>query len=66
MLEWIKHDNVDSCSSSTENTNSHAHPTVMFIMGIMVYKKWEIKESIEEKKFHDVMATDLMLRQQVT
>ena len=36
----------------------------MVIMGVMGYKRREIKEALQEKKFDQVMATYLILRQQ--
>ena len=48
----------------SERANSHPDPTVMVITGVMRYKQWEIKEALQEKKFGQVMATYLILRQQ--
>ncbi|XP_027290723.1 sperm motility kinase X-like [Cricetulus griseus] len=63
-FQWLNQSNEFFLSSFREKTNSHPDPTVMVIMGVMGYKQREIKEALREKKFDQVMATYLILRQQ--
>ncbi|CAO2578368.1 Sperm motility kinase X [Lemmus lemmus] len=61
---WLTHGSEDSPNSFRESADSHPDPTVMVIMGVMGYKRQEIIEALQEKKFDQVMATYLILRQQ--
>lgn len=63
-FKWLKHDNEASHASPGENTESHPDPIIMSLMGVMGYNPGEIRESLREKKFDQVMATYLMLKQQ--
>lgn len=63
-FKWLKHDNEASPSSLGENTDSQPDPCLMVIMGAMGYSPGDIRESLRQKKFDQVMATSLMLRQQ--
>ncbi|KAL6036958.1 hypothetical protein STEG23_033492 [Scotinomys teguina] len=47
-----------------KDEGSYPDPTVLIIMGVMGYKEQEILEAVQEKKFDQVMATYLILRQQ--
>ncbi|XP_051000776.1 sperm motility kinase X-like [Acomys russatus] len=62
---WLKHGGEGSPSSFSNNSaDSHPDPNVMVTMGALGYKPCEIKKSLQEKKFDEVMATYLILRQQ--
>ncbi|XP_059108777.1 sperm motility kinase X-like [Peromyscus eremicus] len=64
-FQWLKHGNEGSPNPFRENNeDSYPDPTVMVIMGVMGYKQGEIMEALREKKFDQVMATYLILRQQ--
>ncbi|XP_028724692.1 sperm motility kinase X-like [Peromyscus leucopus] len=64
-FQWLKHGSEGSPKPFRENNeDSYPDPTVMVIMGVMGYKQGEIMESLQEKKFDQVMATYLILRQQ--
>ncbi|XP_052578489.1 sperm motility kinase X-like [Peromyscus californicus insignis] len=64
-FQWLKHGSEGSPNPFRENNeDSYPDPTVMVIMGVMGYKQREILESLQEKKFDQVMATYLILRQQ--
>ncbi|XP_052578506.1 sperm motility kinase X-like [Peromyscus californicus insignis] len=64
-FQWLKHGSEGSPNPFRENDeDSYPDPTVMVIMGIMGYKQGEILEALREKKFDQVMATYLILRQQ--
>uniref|UniRef100_A0A8C8W1U4 non-specific serine/threonine protein kinase n=1 Tax=Peromyscus maniculatus bairdii TaxID=230844 RepID=A0A8C8W1U4_PERMB len=64
-FQWLKHGNEGSLNPFRENNeDSYPDPTVMVIMGVMGYKQGEIMEALQEKKFDQVMATYLILRQQ--
>uniref|UniRef100_A0A8C9CS92 non-specific serine/threonine protein kinase n=1 Tax=Peromyscus maniculatus bairdii TaxID=230844 RepID=A0A8C9CS92_PERMB len=64
-FQWLKHGNEGSPSPFRENDeDSYPDPTVMVIMGVMGYKQGEIMEALQEKKYDQVMATYLILRQQ--
>ncbi|XP_036040099.1 sperm motility kinase X-like [Onychomys torridus] len=64
-FQWLKHGNEDFPSPFRENNeDSYPDPTVMVIMGVMGYKQGEVMEALREKKFDQVMATYLILRQQ--
>ncbi|XP_052578512.1 LOW QUALITY PROTEIN: sperm motility kinase X-like [Peromyscus californicus insignis] len=64
-FQWLKHGNEGSPNPFRENDeDSYPDPTVMVIMGVMGYKQGEILEALREKKFDQVMATYLILRQQ--
>ena len=60
-FKWLKHDNEASPGSLGENTDSHPDPSIMVIMAVMGYNPAEIRESLREKKFDQVMATYSML-----
>ncbi|XP_059116404.1 sperm motility kinase X-like [Peromyscus eremicus] len=65
-FQWLKHGNEGSPNPIRENDeDSYPDPTVMVIMGVMGYKQGEIMEALREKKFDQVMATYLILRQQL-
>ncbi|XP_059108920.1 sperm motility kinase X-like [Peromyscus eremicus] len=64
-FQWLKHGNEGSPNPFRENDeDSYPDPTVMAIMGVMGYKQGQILEALHEKKFDQVMATYLILRQQ--
>ncbi|EDL05909.1 RIKEN cDNA 4921509C19, isoform CRA_b [Mus musculus] len=63
-FKWLKPDNEASPASLGENIESHPDPSIMVLMGVMGYNPGEIRESLREKKFDQVMATYLMLKQQ--
>nr|XP_042131174.1 sperm motility kinase X-like isoform X3 [Peromyscus maniculatus bairdii] len=64
-FQWLKLGNEGSPNPFRENDeDSYPDPTVMVIMGVMGYKQGEILEALQEKKFDQVMATYLILRQQ--
>lgn len=61
---WMKHGGEGPSSYSREHHNSYPDPNVMVTMGAMGYKPREIMESLWEKKFDQIMATYLLLKQQ--
>ena len=63
-FKWLNHDNEASPASLGENTESHPDPSIIILMGVLGYNPGEIRESLWEKKFDQVMATYLMLKQQ--
>lgn len=63
-FKWLKQSNEASPGSLGENTNSHPDPIIIDIMSDLGYNPGEIRESLQEKKFDQVMATYLMLKQQ--
>ncbi|XP_036040102.1 sperm motility kinase X-like [Onychomys torridus] len=64
-FQWLKHGSEGSPSPFRENDeDSFPDPTVMVIMGVMGYKQGEVMEALREKKFDQVMATYLILKQQ--
>ncbi|XP_028719427.1 sperm motility kinase X-like [Peromyscus leucopus] len=64
-FQWLKHGSEGSPNPFRENNEDcYLDPTVMVIMGVIGYKQGEIMESLQEKKFDQVMATYLILRQQ--
>ncbi|XP_038951071.1 sperm motility kinase-like isoform X2 [Rattus norvegicus] len=62
-LNWLKNENEASPSSLGGNTDSHPDPTILVMMGDMGYEQGQIRESLREQKFDQVMATYLMLKQ---
>jgi MAP/microtubule affinity-regulating kinase len=62
-FKWLNHDNEASPASLGENTESHPDPSIMVLMGVMGYNLGEIRESLQEKKFYQVMATYLVIKQ---
>ncbi|XP_050999298.1 sperm motility kinase X-like [Acomys russatus] len=61
---WLKDDGEDSPYSFEDNSDSPPDPTVMVIMGAIGYKQQEIEESLQERKFDEIMATYLILKLQ--
>ncbi|XP_032775333.1 sperm motility kinase [Rattus rattus] len=62
-FNWLKNENEVSPSSLGGNTDSHPDPTILVMMGDMGYEQGQIRESLRERKFDQVMATYLMLKQ---
>ncbi|XP_032774400.1 sperm motility kinase-like isoform X2 [Rattus rattus] len=62
-FNWLKNENEASPSSLGGNTDSHPDPTILVMMGDMGYEQGQIRESLREQKFDQVMATYLMLKQ---
>ncbi|XP_029416363.1 sperm motility kinase X-like [Nannospalax galili] len=63
-FSWVENSDRSSLNLAVEDSDSQLDPIVMVIMNDMGYNSQEIEEALQKKKFNEIMATYLLLRQQ--